>query len=186
MVVRKGKKVNPQRRVEQEVRSDLKARNLLSITSKNYENAKPNSKTTGKSRPSKKPASSLTKKKKPRVYTDKELGVPKLNKSIDPEGIRRPRGKKGKIFADKDSMLRILHTVNEKVDSQNASKLEKARQLAEIREAKRREMEHKEQEKEEKLNNKKRELKMRRRKDKPSAAEDLEEPSGRRKKVSFA
>ena len=39
-------------------------------------------------------------KKKKRVYTDKELGLPKLN-MIMPVGVNAPKGKKkGKIFVD--------------------------------------------------------------------------------------
>ena len=39
-------------------------------------------------------------KKKRRVYTDKELGIPKLN-MITPVGVEPPKGKKkGKVFVD--------------------------------------------------------------------------------------
>ena len=39
-------------------------------------------------------------KKKKRVYTEKELGIPKLN-MITPVGVELPKGKrKGKVFAD--------------------------------------------------------------------------------------
>ena len=39
-------------------------------------------------------------KKKKRVYTDKELGLPQLN-MITPVGVQKPRGKKkGKVFVD--------------------------------------------------------------------------------------
>lgn len=39
-------------------------------------------------------------KKKKRVYTDKELGIPKLN-MITPAGVDLPKGKKkGKVFVD--------------------------------------------------------------------------------------
>lgn len=52
------------------------------------------------------------KKKKKRVYTDKELGLPKLN-MITPVGVEAPRGKKrGKVFVDDPvstiSYLKIL------------------------------------------------------------------------------
>jgi len=41
-----------------------------------------------------------TGKKKQRVYTEKELGLPKLN-MITPVGVEAPRGKKrGKVFVD--------------------------------------------------------------------------------------
>ena len=39
-------------------------------------------------------------KKKKRVYTDKELGIPRLN-MITPVGVELPKGKKkGKVFVD--------------------------------------------------------------------------------------
>lgn len=39
-------------------------------------------------------------KKKPRIYTEKELGIPKLN-MITPAGVQLPKGKKkGKVFVD--------------------------------------------------------------------------------------
>jgi 60S ribosomal subunit assembly/export protein LOC1 len=39
-------------------------------------------------------------KKKKRVYTDEELGIPKLN-MVTPVGVQKPRGKKkGKVFVD--------------------------------------------------------------------------------------
>ena len=39
-------------------------------------------------------------KKKPKVYTEKELGIPQLN-TITPAGITKPKGKKkGKVFVD--------------------------------------------------------------------------------------
>lgn len=44
-------------------------------------------------------------KKKKRVYTEKELGLPKLNR-ITPVGVDRPKGKKkGKIFVDDQVLL---------------------------------------------------------------------------------
>ncbi|ANB15294.1 Loc1p [Sugiyamaella lignohabitans] len=188
MAYKKKVTVNGKRSIEQEVKSDSQAKNLLTVKSSNYENSK-DSPRGPKAKISKKSTqlallAKAKKVKKQRVYTEKELGIPKLNKSIDPEGIKKPRGKKGKVFADKNAMLRILHTVNEQLDSKNASKLEKARQLEEIRETKRKEMELKEQEKEEKLTKKKSELKKRKRKDtkKPEAEK---EPLGQ-KKVSFA
>ena len=46
-----------------------------------------------------KPLAGLPKKKQ-RVYTEKELGIPKLN-MITPVGVVKPRGKKkGKVFVD--------------------------------------------------------------------------------------
>jgi 60S ribosomal subunit assembly/export protein LOC1 len=57
----------------------------------------------------------LQKKKKKRVYTDEELGIPKLN-MITPVGVQKPKGqKKGKVFVDdKVSLLRQLnHTLSD-------------------------------------------------------------------------
>jgi 60S ribosomal subunit assembly/export protein LOC1 len=40
------------------------------------------------------------KKKKKRVYTEKELGIPELN-MVTPVGVQKPKGKKkGKVFVD--------------------------------------------------------------------------------------
>lgn len=47
-------------------------------------------------------------KKKKRVYTEKELGIPKLN-MITPVGVELPKGKKkGKVFVDDQVQLRHL------------------------------------------------------------------------------
>jgi 60S ribosomal subunit assembly/export protein LOC1 len=81
-------------------------------------------------------------KKKKRVYTDKELNMPTLN-MITPAGVIKPKGKKkGKIFVDdKESMMTILALVNAEKEGQIESKMIKARQLEEIREARRKEAE---------------------------------------------
>ena len=54
-------------------------------------------------------------KKKKRVYTEKELGIPKLN-MITPVGVELPKGKKkGKVFIDDQVRLRyfvMLHCLN--------------------------------------------------------------------------
>lgn len=45
-------------------------------------------------------AKDLLKKKKKKVYTDKELGIPELN-MVTPIGVEKPKGKKkGKVFVD--------------------------------------------------------------------------------------
>ena len=47
-------------------------------------------------------------KKKQRVYTEKELGIPKLN-MVTPVGVQLPRGKKkGKVFIDDQVRLSCL------------------------------------------------------------------------------
>jgi 60S ribosomal subunit assembly/export protein LOC1 len=54
--------------------------------------------------------SQLNKKKKKRVYTEKELGIPQLN-MITPVGVEKPKGKKkGKVFVD-DTVSHSLSTV---------------------------------------------------------------------------
>lgn len=105
-----------------------------------------------------------TLKKKRRVYTEKELDIPKLN-MITPVGVEKPKGKKkGKVFVDdkvgsnlmlgwirrldrmgankgQESMLTILAMVNADKDGQIESKMMKARQMEEIREARKAEAE---------------------------------------------
>lgn len=51
-------------------------------------------------KPQKSAGNLATLKKKRRVYTEKELGIPKLN-MITPIGVEKPKGKKkGKVFVD--------------------------------------------------------------------------------------
>ena len=116
------------------------------------------------------------KKKKRRIYTEKELGVPTLN-MITPVGVEKPKGKKkGKVFVDdrvclllaspppplhapnyprqfsvadktnplpscQESMMTILAMVNADKEGQIESKMMKARQMEEIREARKAEAE---------------------------------------------
>ncbi|CAG8896426.1 unnamed protein product [Penicillium egyptiacum] len=82
------------------------------------------------------------KKKKKRVYTEKELDLPELNQ-ITPVGVIKPKGKKkGKTFVDDaEGMMTILAMVNAEKEGQIESKMMKARQLEEIREAKKAEAE---------------------------------------------
>lgn len=90
--------------------------------------------------------------KKKRVYTDKELGIPALN-GIAPAGIAKPHGvKKGKTFVDDgEGMLAILAMVQADKEGDIESKMIKARQMDEIREAKRLEAEKRGQAKKSKL-----------------------------------
>ena len=79
--------------------------NVLGTKAKNKVSKKP------KAPPSKqqktKPAPAPVKKKK-RAYTEKELGIPKLN-MITPVGVDLPKGKKkGKVFMD--DQVRLQHT----------------------------------------------------------------------------
>ncbi|PGH04768.1 60S ribosomal subunit assembly/export protein LOC1 [Helicocarpus griseus UAMH5409] len=141
------------------------------------------------------------KKKKKRVYTEKELDLPQLN-MITPVGVTKPKGaKKGKVFVDdQESMMTILAMVNAEKEGQIESKMMKARQLEEIREARRKEAEARQEVKKEKLENVKDSLRKKKRpstnegKDdgkksasgtaKDSASSATTKPS--RKRVSFA
>jgi 60S ribosomal subunit assembly/export protein LOC1 len=66
-------------------------------------------------------------KKKKRVYTEKELGIPTLN-GIVPAGVQKVKGKKkGKVFVDdQESMMTILAIVNAEKEGQIESKMIKA------------------------------------------------------------
>jgi len=99
-----------------------------------------------------KPASAAPARKKRRVYTEKELGIPKLN-MITPAGVAKPKGKKiGKVFVDdQESMMTILAMVNADKEGQIESKILKQRQLEEIRQARQKEMEAKQNFKKEKF-----------------------------------
>ena len=87
-------------------------------------------------------------KKKRREYTEKELDIPALN-GIVPAGIAKPKGQKiGKKFVDDPaSMMAIMSMVNAEKEGHIESKIMKARQLEEIREAKRKEAEARSDEK---------------------------------------
>lgn len=87
-----------------------------------------------------------TLKRKRRIYTEQELDIPTLN-MITPIGVEKPKGKKkGKIFVDdRESMLTILSMVNAEKEGQIESKMMKARQMEEIREARKVESEKREE-----------------------------------------
>lgn len=54
-------------------------------------------------------AKDLQKKKKRKVYSEKDLGIPELN-MVTPVGVEKPKGKKkGKVFVDDRVSLRSLH-----------------------------------------------------------------------------
>lgn len=98
-------------------------------------------------------------RRKPRTYTEKELNVPALNTVAKPAAIVKKR-KKEKVFVeDKATMLGILAEVNEAKEGQIRSKLERIRDLEEVRERKRIEMEQKERSKAALMEKKKAELK---------------------------
>ncbi|KAF1966435.1 hypothetical protein BU23DRAFT_486704 [Bimuria novae-zelandiae CBS 107.79] len=87
-------------------------------------------------------------KRKKRVYKESELDIPKLN-GIIPAGIAKPKGqKKGKTFVDDPaSMMAIMSVVNAEKDKDVESRIMRSRQLEEVREAKRKEMEARAEEK---------------------------------------
>jgi len=87
-------------------------------------------------------------KKKKRVYTEAELDIPKLN-GIIPAGVLKPKGqKKGKKFVDDPvAMMAIMSMVNAEKEGHIESKIMRARQLEEIREARRKEQEARSDEK---------------------------------------
>ncbi|ROT39191.1 hypothetical protein SODALDRAFT_332614 [Sodiomyces alkalinus F11] len=136
------------------------------------------------------------KKNRNKTYTDEELGIPKLNK-ITPVGVQKPRGKKkGKVFVDdRESMTTILAMVQAEKEGQIESKIMKARQLEEIREARKLEAEKKEEEKKSKLEEVKDNLRKKRKRNKttPKDEDNVNELTSTgtkatrpKKKVSFA
>ncbi|KLJ12687.1 hypothetical protein EMPG_09484 [Blastomyces silverae] len=140
------------------------------------------------------------KRRKRRVYTEKELDLPQLN-MITPVGVTKPKGmKKGKVFVDdQESMMTILAMVNAEKEGQIESKMMKARQLEEIREARRKEAEARHMEKKDKLESVKDSLRKKKRNSTDGAArDDGKKPSSSsssgetksskpsRKRVSFA
>ncbi|TLD19812.1 hypothetical protein PspLS_09565 [Pyricularia sp. CBS 133598] len=137
----------------------------------------------------------LLKKKKKRVYTEKELGVPKLN-MITPVGVEKPKGKKkGKVFVDDpESINTILAIVQAEKEGQIESKIMKARQMEEIREARRVEAEKKEAERQAKLEDTKNSLRKKRSRSNKAdddgvselAATGSKATKAKKKKVAFA
>ncbi|EHA51635.1 60S ribosomal subunit assembly/export protein [Pyricularia oryzae] len=137
----------------------------------------------------------LLKKKKKRVYTEKELGVPKLN-MITPVGVEKPKGKKkGKVFVDDpESINTILAIVQAEKEGQIESKIMKARQMEEIREARRVEAEKKEAERQAKLEDTKNSLRKKRSRSNKTEDDGVSElaatgskaTKAKKKKVAFA
>lgn len=98
-------------------------------------------------------------RKKRRTYTEKELNVPVLNTVAQPAAVQKKR-KKGKVFVEDQSVLMgILAEVNEAKEGQIRSKLERVKDLEEVRERKRLEMEKKERSKAAVMEKKKLEMK---------------------------
>ena len=142
-----------------------------------------------KTKPSATPA-----KKKQRTYTDAELGIPKMN-GIVPAGIRKPKGKKkGKVFVDDpESTMTIMAMVMAEKDGQIESKMMKARQLEEIREARANELDARQKQKEARLEEVKDSLRRRRKRkldvetsgDAEESRETTKSKSKIKKRVSF-
>ncbi|KAK5163582.1 60S ribosomal subunit assembly/export protein [Saxophila tyrrhenica] len=99
----------------------------------------------------------VVKKKPPHLrYTEKDLKVPALN-GIRPSGVQKlPNKKKGKKFVDDgEGMRTILAMVMADKEGDVESKMMRARQLEEVREARRVEMESRAQAKKEGLEERK-------------------------------
>ncbi|KAJ6438458.1 60S ribosomal subunit assembly/export protein loc1 [Purpureocillium lavendulum] len=105
----------------------------------------------------------LQKKPKKKTYTEAELNIPKLN-TVTPVGVVKPKGKKkGKVFVDDtESMGTILAMVQAEKNGQIESKMIKARQMEEIREARKAEAEKKDAERKSKLEDTKQSLRKKR------------------------
>ncbi|KAA8913172.1 hypothetical protein FN846DRAFT_903103 [Sphaerosporella brunnea] len=126
-----------------------------------------------------------------------EKTLPTLN-TVVPKGatgkVKGGRGKIGKVFVDdhdKDKFLRMIEQAAGKQEVGEESKLERARKLEAIREARRKEAEKREESKREKLDESKDKARKRRKsKDSTAAAPAKVEKLGKdgkpKKKVGFA
>ncbi|KAJ4408186.1 60S ribosomal subunit assembly/export protein [Gnomoniopsis sp. IMI 355080] len=126
-------------------------------------------------------AKDLQKKKKKKVYSAKELGIPELN-MVTPVGVEKPKGKKkGKVFVDdRESMTTILSMVQAEKEGQIESKMMKARHMEAIREARKQETEKREAERREKLDQTKEGLRKKRKRPTKPADDASEEKAMKR------
>ncbi|KAH6611226.1 60S ribosomal subunit assembly export loc1 [Trichoderma cornu-damae] len=137
----------------------------------------------------------MMRRPKKKTYTAEELGIPTLN-MITPIGVEKPKGKKkGKVFVDdKESMATILSLVQAEKEGHIESKMIKARQMEEIREARKAEAEKKAAEKKAKLEDAKESLRKKRKRRGDGGEDNLKSISltgtkaskASRKRVSFA
>lgn len=160
--------------------------------------SKPKSKSGSKPPPTQhkpKPTGIDKKKKPPHLrYTEKELKVPKLN-GIIPSGVQKPpNAKKGKNFVDdKESMNAIMAMVMAEKEGNIESKMMRARQMEEVREAKRLEAEKRAMSKKESLEGRKEDIKKssgKKRRRSEGDGEERKEPAPgttklKKKRVSF-
>ncbi|KAB2579313.1 putative 60s ribosomal subunit assembly export protein loc1 protein [Lasiodiplodia theobromae] len=161
-------------------------------TSSSAKGAKPSKHSKSKTHTSIGTAKVDPKKKKKRTYTEEELGIPKLN-MITPVGVQKPKGKKkGKVFVDdQEGMMTILAMVNAEQEGQIESKMMKARQMEEIREARKKEAEARLDKKREKFEETKDSLRKKHKPKAGSAPEKNEEAKStkstrpNKKRVSF-
>jgi 60S ribosomal subunit assembly/export protein LOC1 len=129
-------------------------------------------------------------------YSEKELKIPQLN-GIVPTGVQKPpNAKKGKNFVDdKESMNAIMALVMAEKEGNIESKMMRARQMEEVREAKKLEAEKRAGEKRQGLEERKQNIKQgskkRRHSDatadasKPDKKEGESVSKSKRKRVSF-
>ncbi|RFU73535.1 60s ribosomal subunit assembly export loc1 [Trichoderma arundinaceum] len=137
----------------------------------------------------------LMRRPKKKSYTAEELGIPTLN-MITPIGVEKPKGKKkGKVFVDdKESMTTILSLVQAEKEGHIESKMIKARQMEEIREARKVEADKKAAERKAKLEDTKESLRKKRKRKSDSGEDNLKSISltgskaskASKKRVSFA
>lgn len=159
--------------------------------------AKAKSKSGPKAKPTEhrpKPSSKDKKRIPPhKRYTEKELKVPQLN-GIRPAGVQKPpNAKKGKNFVDDtESMNAIMAMVMAEKEGNIESKMMRARQMEEVREARRLEAEKRAGEKRQKMDDRKQEIKNGKKRrgsdgDAIAAKEDIpnNEKKAKRKRVSF-
>ncbi|KAI7782098.1 60s ribosomal subunit assembly export protein loc-1 [Diaporthe eres] len=125
-------------------------------------------------------AKELQKKRKKKVYSEKELDIPELN-MVTPIGVEKPKGKKkGKVFVDdRESMNTILSMVQAEKDGQIESKMMKARHMEAIREARKQEAEKKAAERKERLDETKESLRKKRKRPERGSAEDDDKAAAR-------